>query len=342
VNRTLKLLLVLAPAALAAGGRGGAAPPDGPQERPSDRVETVEFPDRLRASFRPRAPGIVLAYDLSFRLLGVTLFRLGEMRIEAMTGHMDGDASKAPACLLDCRMSPPPAADPRAVMRDRFVLLADAAGRKTLVFAQLADKSYRILGGRPKRYLRLDVNDYRGDEPYTFRTNLITGTWAARVGERPGRERPGESVMALLNLLAGIHAGAQAGVDERSSPRFFAHVDGEIRPFVVRTSLGDPPGDYPRERLVALRADVTSAPEAKTHRGRLVAWVLPFPDILREAGQASLLDPAHPSPVSIVPLAADVELAVGTVRAALKSLAPAGGPSGDPAPVSADRPAGGS
>jgi hypothetical protein len=336
MNRTLTVLLMLAPAAVADGAGGGAAPPSGGTERPAGRVETLDFPDRLRASLRPDDPGIVLAYDLSFRLLGMTLFRLGEMRIEAMTGHMADDPAKTPACLLDCRMSPPPAADPRAVLRDRFVLLADAGGRKTLVFTQLADKSYRILGGRPKRYLRFDVNDYRGPEPYTYRTNLITGTSAARLGDKPGRERPGESVMALLNLLAEVHAGAQAGVDERSSPRFHAHVDGEVRPFVVRTSRNAAPGGYPREHLAALRADITSAPEAKTHRGRMSAWVLPFAEIAREAGHAVPATPARPPPVPIVPLAADVELAVGTVRAVLKSLAPAGGPPGDPAPVSAE------
>lgn len=321
MNRTLTLLLLLAPAAFADGAGGGAAPPPGGTERDSDRVESLDFPDRIRAAFRPDAPGLVLTYEFSLRLLGVTLFRLGEMRIEAMTGSMADDADAAPACLLDCRMSPPTAADPRAVLRDRFVLLANAGGSKTLVFTQLADKSYRILGGRPKRYLRFDVNDYRGAEPYTFRTNLITGTSAARIGERPGRERPGESVMALLNLLASVHAGSKADVDEQSSPRFFAHVDGESRPFVVRTSRGDPPGEFPRARLDALRADVRAAPEAKTHQGRLSAWVLPFPDLAREAGLAVRADLVRRPPVPIVPLAADVELAVGTVRAVLKGVA---------------------
>ena len=351
MNRALTMLLMLAPAALAAGaGEGVSLPvpaavpaiPAAPEgsasagtERLSDRVETVDFLDRLRTSFLVDAPGVVLTYDLSYRLLGVTLFRLGEMRIEAMMGHSRDDPAGTPACLLDCRMSPPAAADPRAMLRDRFVLLADATGRKTLVFAQLSDKAYRILGGRPKRYLRLDVHDYRGAEPYTFRTNLITGTSSARIGERPGRERPGESVMALLNLLADVQGSRHAAIDEASSPRLFAHVDGEVRPFVVRTSRGDPPGEYPRELMDALRADVTSAPEAKTHRGRLVAWVLPFADIARETGQPGLVDPARPSPVPVVPLAADVELAVGTVRAALKHVAPAGGSPGGPAAAGA-------
>ncbi len=321
MNRTLTLLLLLAPAALTAGASGDGVPAGRGDERPSDRVETAGFPDRLRAGFHADAPGIVLVYDLSYRLLGVTLFRLGEMHIEAMTGHLRDDPAKTAACLLDCRMRPPAAADPRAELRDRFVLLTDAVERKTMVFAQISDESYRPLIGRTRRKLQFGLHDYRGAEPYTFRTNMITGSTASRVGERPGRERPGEAVMTLLNLLAEIQAGGRASVDVATSPRVFAHVDGEIRPFVVKTTRDDPPGEFLRERIDALRADVTAAPEAKVHRGRLVAWFLPFADIAREAGLAGASDAGRPAPVPIVPLAADVELAVGTVRAALKSIA---------------------
>ncbi|MBU4459089.1 MAG: hypothetical protein KJ579_00870 [Verrucomicrobia bacterium] len=296
--------------------------------RPSDRVETLDFPDRLRAAFRADAPGIGFVYDLSFRLLGVTLFRLGEMHVEAVTGHLGDDPAKTRACLLDCRMKPPAAVDSRAVLRDRFVLLADVAARKTMVFAQISDESYRPLIGRTRRKLKFGLHDYRGAEPYTFRTNLVTGASSASVGDRPGRERPGEAVMELLNLLADIQSGRRPDVDAATSPRVFAHVDGEIRPFVVKTTRDDPPGEYPRETIDALRADITAAPEAETHRGRLVAWVSPFPDVARAAHLPSLAASAHPSPLPLVVLAADVELAVGTVRAVLKKIAgtPESGP----------------
>jgi hypothetical protein len=306
----------------AAGGGGSVAPQtaDRGTERPSLRVETLDFPDRLRAAFRADAPGIALVYDLSFRLLGVTLFRLGEMHVEAVTGHLGDDPATTRACLLDCRMRPPAAGDPRAVLRDRFVLLADVAARKTMVFAQISDESYRPPIGRTRRKLKFGLHDYRGAEPYTFRTNLVTGASNASVGDRPGRERPGEAVMELLNLLADIQAGRRPSVDTATSPRVFAHVDGEIRPFAVKTTRDDPPGEYPYESVDALRADISAAPEAKTHRGRLVAWVFPFPDVARAAKLPSLAASARPSPFPLVVLAADVELAVGTVRAALKSL----------------------
>lgn len=327
VTRALTFLLMLAPAALAAGEGGIAGSSVAGAERPSDRVETAEFPDRLRAGFRADTPGIVLAYDLSYRLLGVTLVRLGEMHIEAMTGHLKDDPSKTAACLIDCRMTPPASADPRAVLRDRFVLLADAATRKTLVFAQLSDESYRPLIGRTRRKLQFGLHDYRGVEPYTFRTNLITGTTAARVGDRPGRERPGEAVMTLLTLLADVYAGRAPDVDPQSSPRIFVHIDGALRPFVAKTSRDDPPGAFPREEMGdVLRADIAAAPEADIHRGRLVAWVLSFDEIVRRAGRAIPADPARIPPVPIVPLAVDCELSVGTLRAVLKSIGPAGQP----------------
>jgi hypothetical protein len=306
--------------AAGAGGDVAARTADRGTERPSDRVETLDFPDRLRADFHADAPGIVLVYDLSFRLLGVTLFRLGEMHVEAVTGHLGDDPAATRACLLDCRMTPPAAIDSRAVLRDRFVLLVDVAARKTMVFAQVSDASYRPLIGRTRRKLKFGLHDYRGAEPYTFRTNLVTGASDASVGDRPGRERPGEAVMELLNLLGDIQAGRRPAVDTATSPRVFAHVDGEIRPFAVTTTRDDPPGEYPRESIDALRADIAAAPEAKTHRGRLVAWVSPFSDVARAANLPSLAASSRPSPLPLVVLAADVELAVGTARATLKSL----------------------
>lgn len=322
MHRALPLVWLLATVARAAGGGGDVATPaaDRGSERPSDRVETLDFPDRLRNAFHADAPGVVLVYDLSFRLLGIPLFRLGEMRIEAMTGHLGDDPLTTPAYLFDCRMSPPSVADPRAVLRDRFVLLSDTATRKTMVFAQVSDESYRPLIGRTRRKLKFGLHDYRGAEPYTFSTNLITGAASASVGDRPGRERPGEAVMVLLNLFADIQAGRRPAVDTATSPRVFAHIDGEIRPFAVTTARDDPPGAYPLERMDALCAEIAAAPEAKTHRGRLVAWVLPFPEVAHAANLTLRMDPGLPSPVPIVLLAADVELAVGTIRVTLKSI----------------------
>ena len=295
-------------------------------ERPGGRVESPAYADLLRQEFRANGPAVVLTYDLSFRLLGVTLFHIGEARVEAFSGRLAGDAPDAgESCLVDCRMAPPGNADPRAVIRDRFVLVSDTTGRKTRVFAQWSDESYRPLIGQPRRKLQFALHDFRGPEPFYCRTNLIAGTSASRLGERADRERPGEVVLEFLSLLADIQNGRRPDVDEKSSPRFFTRVDGEVRPFVVTTTRDDPPGRYPRDPLDALRATVDAAPEAKTRRGRLVAWVLPYAEVAGPAN-ARPADASRIEPVPVVPLAVDCELAVGTLRAVLKNLAGEDGP----------------
>ena len=279
--------------------------------------------DELRARFRPATPAVYLTYDLAYRLLGVVLFRLGEARIETATGQFDDGNGGRTICLFDCRIQPPAAADARAVLRDRFLLITEPRGQTTLVFAQMTDESFRPLIGRVRRRLHFEVYDFLAVPPVNFRTNLITGVSTNRPADRPGHGRPGQEVMTLLNVLGDVHEGGLPMLDPSTSPRLYARVDGEARPFAIRTVPDEPPGRYPRTGMKALRADVAAAPEAKTHRGGVTAWTMPYAEVVELAGFPNLVATNAPLPLRAMPMALDCELSVGTVRATLKAIAPA-------------------
>lgn len=298
------------------------------------RVEGPDYLERLERDFAPAGPTMRMAYDLSYRLLGVTLFRLGEAQVDATTGRL-GPGATEPVCLMDCRIRPPEAADPRAVLRDRFLLVTDTKERRTLLFAQMKDESYRPLIGKPKRRLQFELYDFRGSEIFHSRTNMITGYSTNQPGRMAGEARPGQEVMTLLNLLEEVHDRRREALDPASSPRIFTRVDGEMRPFAIRTAFETLPGRYPAPRTMALRADVAAAPEAKTRRGRMTVWTMTSGALAGAAGHPELAAAGASPALRVVPVALDCELPVGAVRAAIKSVGPGApsavvGPEGPP------------
>lgn len=311
-------------AAGAAAALLAAAGPAAPPARAAAEGARVEGPDyleRLERQFAPAGTTMRMAYDLSYRLLGVTLFHLGVAQVDATTGRL-GPGAGDPVCLMDCRILPPEAADPRAVLKDRFLLVTDTKERRTLLFAQMKDESYRPLIGKPKRRLQFELYDFRGSEVFHSRTNMITGYSTNQPGRAAGEARPGQEVMTLLNLLQEVHDRRRASFDPATSPRVFTRVDGEMRPFAIRTAFEALPGRYPAPRTTALRADVAAAPEAKTRRGRMTVWTMTSEALAGAAGHPELASAGAAPALRVVPVALDCELAVGAVRAAIKSVGP--------------------
>lgn len=296
------------------------AKPDFPPAAPFDAPAWM---DRFRAEFVAGRPPVVLTYELVYRLLGMTLFHLGEARVEAWQGRPAGGGDEPQAFLFDCRICPPAGADARAVLRDRLLLLTDTAERRTLLFARWSDESYRPLLGKSRRKLQFDVYDFRVTPPVNFRTNLLTGVSTNRPADRPGQGRPGQEVMTLLNLLDEVHDGRRPMLDPATSPRVYARVDGEDRPFAIRTVPDEPPVHYPQPGLKALRAEVTAAPEAKTRRGHLTAWTMPYAELMHRAGHSGRVSTNGPMPLRIMPVALDCELSIGSLRARLTAVDPA-------------------
>ncbi len=277
--------------------------------------------------FKKEGPTVVVEYDLDYRFLFIKLMKLATARVETAEGSwlnsVTGRRQKARYIKANIDSDDDPESEDRgrvSTHREIFALF-DMPEVETLLYVKKANEYVNPLFKTPKKAKYREVYDLQ-DDPLRFirrdylndkvQTNLVGATEIARQGEE---------IASTLQILADVYAERREMLDEDSDVIIDVNIDGVVTPFEIITEKDNAPVRINEEKVKCLKAVIRPTKEAEGRGRKAIVWAISFRDLAKLKDDADLMKVAELTKQwSMAPVAADYGLALGYIRASLKSI----------------------
>ena len=295
----------------------------------------------IESAFRATEPPVRFGYQVSYRFLKMEISRLGVLTLTTTTGNWRHRVASndVPAVFVDLRFDSiehhkPPARD-RVSIHDRIVAVIELPEPRALLFAKDTDEYLNPILGRTKISRCVSSYDVQSGALEYWKRDLSTDCVSTNLSDPAAILELSRQIGPVLNYLMAQASGDGAECLSPESLRISANCDGHVVPLRLRTRRDASPPCFDRERLQALRVDVVPSRASDTRVYRFSGWALPFETLADRFGDEATKAAARRAVVkAVVPVAAEYELDIGSIRVSAVSLSspvapvPGGAPTG--------------
>jgi hypothetical protein len=292
----------------------------------ADEEEAIE--KKIMARFEPCMPTVDISYDVSYRFLGLNLFCVATGHVRTTEGYwrneITGDQTRA--CYMDLSLqtlnldSPPE--DSRVYIDNRMLSVLTMPKLDTLCYVKKTHEYVNPIFGKKRHSHHIHIYNFENGPMDFYAHNYLTDTIETNLTGATDLAAQGQEVSRVIQLISEVYDGKKELITPDSDFRLQINIDGIATPFAVRTTRTTSALRMADIDVPALRVDVEPAKEArKIQRRDFAMWATSLAEIAQHAEDDGLLYVATVSPPwSMIPLMADYDLALGSIRCRLTDI----------------------
>lgn len=281
----------------------------------------------LDALFIPQETPVTMEYDIGYRLLNIELKRVGKVVASTTIGRWRHRVTgeEVPALFLDMRVNSPDSGlaghRNRVSIHDRIVAVMTVPGMQALVFAKYTDEYLHPLIGRSKETLACSVYDTQSGQ-LTYRCrDLKDGTVSTNLVNPEALLELSRRIRPVMDFLVTQYKEPSPDAATSDKGRIVANLDGKVVALRILTSRDRSPSCLARKRMDSLCIRTVGEPGGMVKPRDFHAWSMTFEHLASVLNDKALIESARNAPVAtVVPLAMDYELGLGSVRATMTSI----------------------
>ena len=293
----------------------------------------------VRARFHPDDHPVRMEYDVTYRFLKIEMRHLGKVVLLTTTGTFEHRITGqfVPAALIEVRLDTPdrlksPQRD-RISIHDWILAVVSLPELYALTFGKETDEYMNPIVGHTRIDHTVSCYDTQSGRLEYARRDIPTGVISTNLSDPEAMMKLSRHVRPLIEFLMKRYRGQATAPDEG---RLSVNADGEVVPLVIQTRIEQSPPFFQHQHMECL--EVQTLPEKATRASlrRFEGWAIPFRDLADRYGSDGVRAAARGAMVeSVVPLAVQYDLLLGSIRATLTTLGV--GDASDPPDESATR-----
>lgn len=281
----------------------------------------------LDARFTAVETPVVMEYDVGYRLLNIELRRVGKIVATTTIGRWKHRVSggEVPALFLDMRVNSPDSGRAgergRVSIHDRIVVVMTIPDLEALVFAKYTDEYLHPLIGRCTESLLWSIYDTQSGRLEYENHDLRNGEVKTHLQNPEALLELSRKIRPVMEFLVKQCVAPSPDARNSDKARIVANIDGRVAALRILTERDKAPGclDHRRVDAMLIRTVAESGSSVKPRDFR--AWSLTFKQLSALLQNNALIQAADHAPVeTVVPLAVDYELGLGSVRASMTSI----------------------
>lgn len=281
----------------------------------------------IEQRFQQEGPTVVVEYDLDYRFLFIKLMNLATARVETSKGawlnSATGRRQKARYVKANIDSNDDPESEDRgrvSTHREIFALF-DMPEVETLLYVKKANEYVNPLFKTPKKAKYREVYDLQHDPLRFIRRDYLNDKVQTNLVGATELARQGEEIATTLQIISDVYAERREMLDEDSDVIIDVNIDGVVTPFEIITEKDNAPVRIDDEKVECLKAVIRPTEEADGRGRKAIVWAISFRDLAKLKDDADLMKVAEATKQwSMAPVAADYGLALGYIRASLKSI----------------------
>jgi hypothetical protein len=309
------LCAVVAVTAFAAGTRGGEA------------VTEESVRAHIQSRFTPNGPAVSIAYDVSFRLMGLNIVKMATATIETAEGTWRNNPSDKgiPVCVAEFGFESVENGEPgdegRVFLKDRMLSVLTMPDLNTLWYVRRADERISIPLIARKKVNYLDAYNMEEEPLRYYHENYLDGSVATNLPDIDSFVEQGKEVSSTIKLISSLYYGKRELIDAREPYVIRANINGVIQPLAVTAEDSESPVPVGGIRPCALKISVRKMNGDTPGNECFAMWVTSFRDVADRTMDSSLLSVAKGTPDwSMVPLVTDYDLCLGSIRCSMTGI----------------------
>ncbi len=281
----------------------------------------------LDARFTPVETPVFMEYDVGYRLLNIELSRVGKVVASTTIGRWRHRVTghDVPALFLDMQVDSPDRGKAgrrnRVSIHDRIVAVMTLPDMQALVFAKYTDEYLHPLIGRCKETLACSIYDTQsGRLEYTHR-ELKDGSVSTNLVNPEALLELSRKIRPVMDFLVGQYKAPTLDAATSGKGLIVANLDGHVVVLRMLTSRERSPACLARKRMDSMCINPVAERGSSVKPRDFHAWSMTFEKLAMTLNDEALIQSAHHAPVeTVVPLAIDYELGLGSVRATMTSI----------------------
>lgn len=281
----------------------------------------------LDARFTPVETPVCMEYDVGYRCMNIELRRVGKIVATTTIGRWKHRVSgvEVPALFLDMRVDSPDSGisgqRSRVSIHDRIVAVMSVPDLNALVFAKYTDEFLNPLIGRCKESHSWSLYDTQTGQLEYENHDLKKGEVKTRLENPEALLKLSRTMRPMMEFLVRRYQAPSVGSGDTDEGRIVANLDGKVVALRILTDREKSPACLGMKRMESMRIK-TVAERGSTVKPRdFLAWSMTFKQLAAMVHDEALVQSATRAPVeTVVPLAVDYELGLGSVRATMTGI----------------------
>ena len=209
----------------------------------------------------------------------------------------------------------------RVSIHDRIVAVMTVPGMQALVFAKYTDEYLHPLIGRSKETVSTSIYDTQSGHLEYKCHDLKTGSVSASLSNPEALLELSRKIRPALDFLVGQYKAPTPDAATSDKGRIVANLDGRVVSLRMLTSRDRSPVCLGRKRLEAMCIRPVAERGSSVRPRDFHAWSMSFETLAMTLHDEALIQSARHAPVeTVVPLALDYELALGSVRTTMTAI----------------------
>ena len=281
----------------------------------------------IDARFMPKETPVVMEYDVGYRLLNLELSRVGKIVATTTIGKWRHRVTgqDVPALFLDMRVNSPDSGKRgernRVSIHDRIVAVMTIPDMQALLFAKSTDEYLHPLIGRCTEILAASVYDTQAGRLDYENRDLKTGGVSTNLVNPEALLELSRKIRPVLEFLVEQCKQPTADAVTSDKGRIVVNMDWKVVALRMLTRKDRSPTCLAHQRLDSMFIKTVAERGSAIKPRDFRAWSLTFEKLAVALHDEALVQSARHAPVeTVVPMAVDYELGLGSVRCTMTSI----------------------
>ncbi len=270
---------------------------------------------------------VCMEYEVGYRLMNIELRRIGNIVATTTIGRWRHriTGQEVPALFVDMKVDSPDNGKPgergRISIHDRIVAVLTVPDLQALVFAKYTDEYLNPLIGRTVTALSWSMYDTQSGQLEYESRELKTGVVSTNLVNREELLKLSRRIRPVMEFLVGQYKAPSQDQAVLDKGRIVANMDGNVVALRILTKREKSPSCLDRPRMDSMCIKTVAERGSSVRPRDFRAWSMTFAKMAEMLKDADLAKAARTAPMeTIVPMAVDYELGLGSVRCTMTSI----------------------
>ena len=270
---------------------------------------------------------VCMEYEVGYRLMNIELRRIGNIVATTTIGRWRHriTGQDVPALFLDMKVDSPDSGKPgdrgRISIHDRIVAVLTVPDLQALVFAKYTDEYLNPIIGHTVTALSWSMYDTQSGQLEYESCELKTGVVSTNLVNREELLKLSRRIRPVMEFLVGQYKAPSQDQAVLDKGRIVANMDGNVVALRILTKREKSPSCLERPRMESMCIKTVAERGSSVRPRDFRAWSMTFVKMAEMLKDAELAKAAKTAPVeTIVPMAVDYELGLGSVRCTMTSI----------------------
>jgi len=282
---------------------------------------------QLDKRFTPVETPVFMEYDVGYRFLNIEMRRVGKIVATTTIGRWKHSVTgnEVPALFLDMRVNSPDSGKAgergRVSIHDRIVAVMTVPDMQALVFAKYTDEYLNPLIGRCKESHSWSLYDTQSGRLEYENHDLKKGEITTDIVNPEALLELSRKIRPVMEFLVRQYQAPSPDAANSDKGRIVVNMDGKVVALRIMTEREMSPSCLARKRMDSMLIKTVAERGSSLKPRDFHAWSMTFKQLAVMLHDDALTQSAIHAPVeTVVPLAVNYELGLGSIRATMTSI----------------------